>query len=170
VIFPSKKDAIAYLAIPAGLAMVAAGVGVPVLVLVAPPPRPPGPVFAVLVVVFPLLVGLGILLLWAFFAASLEITGDDLRIRFGLLRWNIPLQALVEVVPKKSMFSHDWGLNFAFSLDRVSIKYRKKSWRMAFPLIVSPRDKYAFLLALAEARPDLEVAEDGSLRQPTVKR
>lgn len=82
---------------------------------------------------------IGVAILWAFFSTSCEITPTDLVVRFGPLRWRIPLEAIVDAVPTKRGMSHElvWGL--AWSLDRVVIKYRRKSGRMAWlGLAVSP--------------------------------
>ncbi len=99
---------------------------------------------------------IGVLILWAFFSTSCEITSSDLVVRFGPLRWQIPLGAIVDAVPKKGMSSElAWGL--AWSLDRVVIKYRKKSGRRAWlGLAISPEDKEGFLGELAQAVADAQ--------------
>jgi hypothetical protein len=99
---------------------------------------------------------IGVVILWAFFSTSCEITLSHLLVRFGPLRWRIPLEAIVDAVPKRGMSSElVWGL--AWSLDRVVIKYRRKSGRMAWlGLAVSPEDKAGFLDELAQAVADAQ--------------
>lgn len=97
------------------------------------------------------LLGISMMILWAFFEAFCEITPSDLMVRFGPLRWRIPLEAIVNAVPKKGMAPElVWGL--AWSLDRVIITYRKRSGRRAWlGLAVSPEGKEEFLNDLAQA-------------------
>lgn len=102
------------------------------------------------------LTAIGVMILWAFFSTSCEITPSDLVVRFGPLRWRIPLEAIVDAVPKKWMSPElAWGL--AWSLDRLIIKYRKRNGRRAWlGLAVSPEDKEKFLDDLAQAVADAQ--------------
>jgi hypothetical protein len=102
------------------------------------------------------LTAIGAMVLWAFFTTSCEITPSDLMVRFGPLRWRIPLEAIVDAVPKKGISSElAWGL--AWSLDRVVVKYRRRSGRKAWlGLAVSPEDKEKFLEELAQAVADAQ--------------
>src|SRR5205085_992572 len=60
----------------------------------------------------------GGLILWAFFATSCEITTADLIVRFGPLRWRIPLGAIDQVAAKGGLApDRAWGL--AWALERV---------------------------------------------------
>ena len=72
----------------------------------------------------------GGLILWAYFSTSYEITPPNLLVRFGPLRWTIPLEGITQVERKKGM-SPDWAWGAAWSLDRVVIKYRKRNGRTA---------------------------------------
>ncbi len=75
----------------------------------------------------------------------------------------------MDAVPKKDMPSElAWGL--AWSLDRVFIKYRKRSGRRAWlGLAVSPEDKEGFLEELAQAVAETQ-ASQGPTTQPEQER
>jgi hypothetical protein len=107
----------------------------------------------------------GVLIASLLLAANYEIGASDLIIRFGPVRWSIPLAALVEVVPVRgAAFEFGWGL--AWSLTALRLRYRKTNGRLSQPIRISPNDRAAFLLELTEKVPALEVKEDGSLRRP----
>jgi hypothetical protein len=98
-----------------------------------------------------MLSAVGGVILWAYFSTSCEITPADLLVRFGPLRWTIPLEGITQVERKKGM-SPDWAWSVAWSLDRVVIKYRKRNGRMALlGVAVSPEDKEGFLRELGAA-------------------
>jgi hypothetical protein len=148
--YPSKKDWwITLLVLPAFVLM--AGVGVVLLYLgitqVAPLPiLLPGLILSVV----------GGLTLWAYFSTFCEITPPDLLVRFGPLRWTIPLEGITQVERKQGM-SPDWAWGVAWSQDRVVVKYRKRNGRMALlGVAISPEDQEGFLRALAEALVGLE--------------
>ena len=145
MIYSSKRDRwISVLVIPVCLGML--GVGILLLALaltrIAPPPSAVSGLILMMA---------GLLALWAYFSTSCEITLTDLIVRLGPLRWRIPLKAIADVAPKKTISpDRAWGLTW--SLDRLIIKYRKRSGRVAFlGLAVSPEDKDGFLQELAEA-------------------
>src|SRR5262249_50613192 len=106
------------------------------------------------------LTGLGAVLLWMFFASAYEIAPPNLLVHFGPLRRTIPLKAIEEVVPTKSLLIHGPEWSFIWSVDRLRIRYRKKSGKLGWAVAISPRDKFAFLLELAEAVPALEAERD----------
>jgi hypothetical protein len=102
----------------------------------------------------------GLLYQWAFETTSYEITLTELIVRFGPLRWRIPLKAIDRVVEKKGLI-RDSSWNLDWSLDRVIIKYRKPSGRRAFfGISISPKDKQGFLRELAER---VDAAEERSV-------
>jgi hypothetical protein len=163
MIYSSKRDPwISALAIPVCLAMIGVGIFLVVLALtrIAPPPSTvPGLILLIA----------GLLGLWAYFSTSCEITLTDLIVRLGSLRWRIPLKAIADVAPKKTISpDRAWGLTW--SLDRLIIKYRKRSGRVAFlGLAVSPEDKDGFLQELAEATNAQDQALESS-RTPGAER
>jgi hypothetical protein len=98
----------------------------------------------------------GLFLSWIWFSAHYEITATDLIARVGPFRKRIPLEAIVEVVPTRALYSPDF--NLSLSLDRLRVKYRKKNGNMArMPLAISPADKEAFLHELSQLVPRLQV-------------
>jgi hypothetical protein len=108
---------------------------------------------------------LGVLLLWFYFSTSYEITASDMVVRLGPLRRRVALSAIEEVQPR-SRFNLEAGQNFALSRDRLRIRYRKASGRLAWlPLEISPEDKEAFLQELARSAPGLLPGPDGGLRR-----
>jgi hypothetical protein len=166
MVYPFKKNGLSRVGLlVTGVALLAFGLGIPVLVLQQQPGWPPNLVDPRLLLP-PLMAGLSANLLWAFFSATCEIRPPDLLINFGLLRWRIPLAAITEARPKRGL-SSDWGWSVALSLDRVVIKYRTASGRRAMPVILSPQNKFGFLLELAEAVPALQPCADGTLRLPS---
>ncbi|MGH9814348.1 MAG: PH domain-containing protein [Candidatus Acidiferrales bacterium] len=71
-----------------------------------------------------------------------EITEAELIIRAGVLRWRIPLAAIVNVEPTRNPLSSP-----AWSLDRLRVRWRRGA-RIRW-IQISPEDKLAFLLELA---------------------
>jgi len=109
---------------------------------------------------------IGVLILWAFFSTSCEITPADLLVRFGPLRWRIPLDAIAQIVPKRG-FSPDWAWGLAWSLDRLVIKYHRRNGRLAFlGVAVSPQDQEGFLRDLMQAVQGLESPGDQAEQVP----
>jgi hypothetical protein len=152
--YRSKRDlGVALVAVPVRLAMVAAGIVLLSLVVLRM-----APLLALLPGV--LLTVLGGLMLWAFFSTSCEITPRDLFVRFGPLRWRIPLDAITAVVRKGGLYpDRAWGL--AWSLDRLVIEYRRRNGRQAFlGVAVSPEDREGFLRDLAQATQRLHPLKD----------
>lgn len=156
MVYAAKKDWWARIILLPALSMIFAGLGMPILLF----NLLPAPMF----LVFFLEAALGVMMLWAFFHGAYEITESHLLVRFGPLRWRIPLDHLVEVVPKRGLGA-DVGFGLAWSADRLIVRYRKASGKKAwFALAIAPEDKVGFLLELTEKAPQLEVLPDGSLR------
>jgi len=146
MIFPSKRDlGVALIALPVRLGMVGAGAYFLSWLITQG-----GSLFLLLPEA--LLVGLGVLTLWAFFSTAYEITATTLVVRFGPLRGRIPLDAIVEIVPNSTLRpDRAWGAVWA--VDRLVIRYRRRNGRPAFlGVAVSPRDKEGFLRELTQAR------------------
>ena len=148
--YPSKKDGwVAFLLLPI-LVLMPAGAVVLLYVAVSLPNGLPALVPALI------LLAVSGFTFWSFFSTSCEITSSDLIVRFGPLRWTIPLEGITQVLPKNGL-SPDWAWGVAWSLDRVVIHYRKRNGRRAFlGVAVSPADKEGFLRDLAEAVRGLE--------------
>lgn len=91
--------------------------------------------------VFLVLVGIGFPL-WLLLSTRYILTTTELQVRGGPFRWNVPLNAITHVAPTRSLVSSP-----ALSLDRLRINYgRGRS------IIISPKDKEAFLRDLEERR------------------
>jgi len=120
-------------------------------------------------------IAVGILLLltvllwvWFWFGTSYEITSSHVRICCGPIRWRIKLDEIVEAVPTSSAWLMVGGSHarFALSKDAILIKARKKILGVVpHAVLISPRDKTAFLAELAAASPDLDLSGDGVVRR-----
>jgi len=97
----------------------------------------------------------GLILAWVWFRSYYEVTQADLVIRFGPLRFTLPLEELINV-HSVCRLKADVGWGLAWSLDRVRIRCQGRM----FPVWISPADKLAFIQDLLRARPDLKVTED----------
>ena len=95
--------------------------------------------------------------LWLTIPVSYSITSAELLVRGGPFRWKIPLDSILQVRPTRNPLSAP-----AWSLARLHISYRKKS-RKSFVLI-SPRDRQAFMEKLEAATPGLKKDGDGPVK------
>ena len=95
-----------------------------------------------------LLIG-AVLPMWIVMATRYEIIGDELRVRSGPLRWRIALNDIISVAA-----CHNAALAPAMSKQRLAIRYRSSSAR-EFTLLISPEDRYQFILDLGVADPEL---------------
>jgi hypothetical protein len=167
MIYPARKDWFPAALLPVlGVGLLGVAVAVPILLLAkAGPPNPP---WTALPAALAFLVpgAMGVLLLWMYFSSSYEITPSELLVRLGPLRRRIALSAIEEVSPRTG-FRLEAGQNYALSLDRLRVRYRRSSGRMAWlPMEISPQDKEGFLRELASCAPGLLPAPDGGLRRP----
>jgi len=106
-------------------------------------------------VVFPVLVFAAVgLLTWPI---HYDIEPPVLLIRSGIIRWRVPIAGITAVHPTRNPLSSP-----AWSLDRLRIEYLAGDKRRA--IMISPRDKSAFLDDLRAADPVL-VRESDSLRR-----
>jgi len=92
--------------------------------------------------------------LWLTIPVNYQVTDRELLVRGGPFRWKIPLDSVIRVRPTKNPLSAP-----AWSLARLHITYRKKA-RKTFVLI-SPRDRQAFIEKLEAATPGLKKDGDG---------
>ena len=95
-----------------------------------------------------LLIG-AVLPMWIVMATRYEIIGDELRVRSGPLRWRIALNDIISVAA-----CHNAALAPAMSKQRLAVRYRSSSAR-EFTLLISPEDRYQFILDLGVADPEL---------------
>ena len=102
-----------------GLVLVLVGLGVSVLLLVIQPGLPP--VLDILLpgVILPLEAVLGAVIVGAFFSSSCEVTATELIVRFGPIRKRIPLDDLVEVIPRRRLYFPEHGWNLALTHKRI---------------------------------------------------
>jgi hypothetical protein len=106
-----------------------------------------------------LAVGLALALLATSCPTRYRITPETLRIRAGVFLWKIPLAAIRAAVPSNNpIFAPAWSLN------RLRIDYDRTNGKRSF-VLVSPRDRRAFLADLAQATSGLELDGD-RLRRP----
>ena len=94
-----------------------------------------------------LLIG-AVLPMWIVMATRYEIIGDELRVRSGPLRWRIALNDIISVAA-----CHNAALAPAMSKQRLAVRYRSSSAR-EFTLLISPEDRYQFILDLGVADPE----------------
>lgn len=138
-VYPSKRDgwlvAVIWLSL---VVMVASAIGVMTT------PDPPSVRLGVSV----LMLALAAFTLWIYGSTHYTLAGAELIIRCGPFRWRVELDSIDEVSPSRNPLSGP-----AFSLDRLHIKYRGS--RMG--ILISPREKTAFLLDLVSRCPDLKL-------------
>ncbi|GAB4251573.1 MAG: hypothetical protein Kow00109_27280 [Acidobacteriota bacterium] len=97
------------------------------------------------------------LMLWLCYRIRYELTPSELIIRFGPFKPRIPLDAIEEVLPSRSLWSAP-----APSLLRLRINYRRPGGGRGFALI-SPRDRLAFVRDLRSLVPELQPCSDDPL-------
>ena len=141
--FPSKRDAwltvvlwiAAATCLASGIAVVAAEPGVGTIILLM------------------LLADVAALMFWILYGTTYTFAGDLLDIRSGPFRFKVPLADVVSVEPTRNPLSSP-----ACSLDRLLIRYGTRR------IMVSPKDRSAFLDALARRGPRLARAGDRLVR------
>ena len=136
--FPSKVDAWLAALLPASALLVLAAV-------VTAWPRQAGIAHVALLVAV-LAIGAG-LPLWVLAATGYRVDRDALAIRSGPFRWRIALADIRAVEPARS-----WLSSPALSLDRLRIRHGR-----AGQVLVSPKDKPAFVQALRRHNPHIQV-------------
>ena len=105
----------------------------------------------------------GVLLIWLTYPLYYRITSAELIVRCGILmRRHIPLDSIDEVEPDRNPSGAP-----AWSLDRLRVDYRKNG-EPTF-IMISPRDKFAFMQELARTDAALKVKDYRLIRnsQPT---
>jgi hypothetical protein len=90
------------------------------------------------------------LLLWCSYRTRYEVTPSDLIVRFGPFRTTLAVGSIVRVAPTREITSAP-----APSLDRLRIDYRAADG-LPSALLISPKDKEAFVRDLAHAAPQVQ--------------
>jgi hypothetical protein len=90
------------------------------------------------------------LFLWGSYRTNYEVTPSALVVRFGPFRTKLAVGSIVRVVPTREATSAP-----APSLDRLRIEYRAADGLPSF-LLISPKDKEAFLRDLAQLAPQVQ--------------
>lgn len=103
-----------------------------------------------------LLLALGALVLWLLYGTSYTLEGREMRVRCGPFRQRLDLDTVEEVHPSSNPLSAP-----ACSLDRLHLRTRGSR----FGLLISPRDKEAFLRDLGRRLPELEPVGAQRLRR-----
>jgi Bacterial PH domain len=86
-------------------------------------------------------VGLG-LILWPLVSTNYSVGADNLLIRSGPFRWQVPLSTITKITPTRSPISSP-----ALSLDRLRIDYG-----VGKVVLVSPLNQQAFIKAIGTAK------------------
>jgi len=145
--FPSKRDTwLMVILWCSAIAMVVFGVFCVLL------PIPP----ALGVIVALVLVSGAVVTVWPLYSTAYILTGETLVIRCGpLILARVRIGSIREIVPSRSVVSAP-----ACSLDRLRITYGLSS-RASSRVLVSPRDKEAFIAAILERAPHVVVGVNG---------
>lgn len=94
--------------------------------------------------------------LWLLYSTRYRVERNVLVVRSGPFRWKIELDSIEEVVPTRNPLSSP-----ACSLDRLRIRYAGSR----LGIMISPKNKMAFLRDLAARAPGLELAGDRIVRR-----
>jgi hypothetical protein len=87
-----------------------------------------------------------------------RITGDELLVRCGFLRYRVPVAGIRSVTPSRNPLSSP-----AMSLDRLSIKYTHRG--RSRELLISPRDKQEFIQDLSLVAGHLRIEGDSLVQR-----
>ncbi|MBI4559030.1 MAG: PH domain-containing protein [Candidatus Hydrogenedentes bacterium] len=96
------------------------------------------------------------LLLWVLYGTRYTLTDQAIVIRAGPFRWTVPQESITEIYPTHNPLSSP-----ACSLDRLYIRYRKSR----FGVMVSPKDKAAFLADVVARSPGLKLEGQRVVRE-----
>jgi uncharacterized membrane protein YbhN (UPF0104 family) len=93
-----------------------------------------------------------VLFVWLLASTSYQFDGASLRVRSGPFRWRIPLEQIFAVYESDTMRSGP-----ALSMDRLEIRFGNER-----RMVISPRDKVAFLQVLHRKVPGLHAQVRGA--------
>lgn len=106
----------------------------------------------VMMILFGLLIGAtAIVMIWGYYQTDYTFDGELLKVRYGIMRWKIPIRKIERVYPSKMAWSGP-----ALSLDRLAIKMIGSK----LELYISPEDKEGFLQALMLSDEALQLQHD----------
>lgn len=103
-----------------------------------------------------LLALMAVFALWILYSTGYRIERNAVIVRSGPFRWRVKLDSIEEVVPTRNPLSSP-----ACSLDRLRIRYTGSR----LGIMISPKNKMAFLRDLAARAPGLELAGDRLVRR-----
>jgi hypothetical protein len=106
--------------------------------IVATQPRVSGLNWVLLIL--PLALGIG-LPVWLFATTSYTIDAESLMVRAGPMTWVVPLKSITRIEATNSILSAP-----ALSMDRLAVSYG-----LGEEVVISPKEKVAFVEALARA-------------------
>ena len=136
-VYPSKRDTWVSLLVWTGAAVL---LSLSVAIMTLPLP------LMVRLGLFLLYVATGVFGIWVLYSTSYTLTDHNLLVRCGPFKWRIDLDTIKKVSPSRSALSSP-----ACSLDRLHVRYGGRKTG----LLISPRDKDAFLRDLTERCPRL---------------
>ena len=99
---------------------------------------PLGGIFSLLALAF---------VLHIFLSTTYTVTPEQVAVRCGFFRWNIPTQRITRITETRNPLSSP-----APSLDRLNISYNQYD-----DLMISPRDKQEFIAVLRQLNPGIQV-------------
>jgi PH (Pleckstrin Homology) domain-containing protein len=138
--FPSKRDA--WLVWVLSLAAVLEAISAIALATVGPPSL-------WLSRVLPLILGAAaVVMVWSLFGTSYRITGSDLVIRYGPLRWRVPVANISSVGRTNRIDASP-----ALSLNRLELRCMNPEKEF----LVSPNEPVGFVAALKQINPSITV-------------
>ncbi len=126
--------------------LIAIGIGVPIVIVSGPARDPRGALVGRLLVGVTSLF-LAVFLSWLYRTTRYTLGPDALVVQSGPLNWRIPYREIRSVQRSLNPLSAP-----ALSIRRLKIVYGPGAW-----VLVSPRDRDAFVAALARRVPGLEV-------------
>ncbi|RUO24433.1 hypothetical protein CWE09_11255 [Aliidiomarina minuta] len=87
-----------------------------------------------------------VLPMWVVMSTRYHITEEDLLVRAGPFRWRLALSSISKIEP-----CHNGVIAPALSRERIKITYQGSN-----SLMVSPSDRYSFIMDLGVAEPDVD--------------
>jgi len=92
------------------------------------------------------LAGVTAFLWWIYATTAYRITADMLLVRSGPVRIDVPLKSITALRASRTLLSAP-----ALSLDRIEVSYDSKR------VVISPRDRIAFVAAMKQRLPNVQL-------------
>jgi hypothetical protein len=128
------------------IVVIVVAVGAPIVFVAAPPPAAHD-IWLARLIVLGTTVFIAVILATFLRGTDYTLRRDDLYVRGGPLKWSVPYRAIHAVEWTHTLISAP-----APSLKRLRIRYGTYAW-----VVISPRDRNAFVAALQRRVPNLEV-------------